>query len=154
MDTTSDEPVGAHRYTGPNRTSIEQTARPSIAALFGKIYRETTSLVQEEAELAKAELSEKASQAASGASQVAVGGAIAYAGFLALLVAAIQGLMLLLPPAYALWLAPLIIGVVVLMVGLALLASGRGDLKAKNLAPSRTLQSLRRDGRMVKEHVQ
>ena len=129
-------------------------ARPSIASLFSNLWRDTTTLAREEAVLAKVELSQKASQAADGATLLAVGGAIIYAGFLALLVAASNALILLLPAEYGIWLAPLIVGVVVMLVGFIALASGRSDLKARNLALSRTSQSLRRDSQFVKEHLQ
>ena len=146
MDTTVKDPRHAVRHDAPG-------TRPSLGTLFGDLFRHTTSLAQEEVELAKTELSDKASQAASGATMLAVGGAIVYAGFLALLVAATNALVLLLPPEYAIWLAPLIVGVVVLIAGFVLLQSGKSNLKARNLAPSRTMQSLRRDGEVVKEHL-
>ena len=149
-----EQTTSVRRHPAPTRSTTVQSGRPSLGSLFGKLFRETTSLVQEEAELAKAELSEKLLQAASGATMLAVGGAIVYAGFLALLVAATNALILLLPAEYAIWLAPLIVGVVVMLVGFVLLANGRSDLKARNLTPSRTMQSLRRDGELVKEHVQ
>ncbi len=135
------------------RDPAERAERPSIGSLFADLWRQTTTLAREEAQLAKAELSEKATQAAAGATMAATGGAIVFAGFLALLVAAVQGLILILPVEYGIWLAPLIVGVVVMIVGFALLASGRNELKARILAPSRSAQSLRRDGQMVKEHL-
>lgn len=128
-------------------------AQPALGALFSRLFRQSVALVQEEVELAKAEVGEKASLAASGATRLAIGAAVAYAGFLALLVAMANGLVLVLPPEHAIWLAPLIVGVVVMIVGLILLQSGKGDLKAKNLKLSRTMHSLRRDGQVVKEHL-
>jgi xanthine/uracil permease len=99
-------------------------------------------------------MSEKADQAISGAALIVAGGAVIFAGFLALLVAATNALVMWLPPEHASWLAPLIVGAVVLVIGFIALASGRSELKARNLAPTRTLRSLRRDGRIVKEHLQ
>jgi hypothetical protein len=59
-----------------------------------------------------------------------------------------------LPPEYAPWLAPLIVGLVVMIIGYAVLAGGRRELKARSLRPTRSMESLRQDGRLVKEHLQ
>jgi uncharacterized membrane protein YqjE len=147
MNTHATEP----RYDDTARAAA---ARPTLAALFSNLWRQTTTLVSEEAELAKNEMSEKADQAISGAALIVAGGVVIFAGFLALLVAATNALVMWLPPEHASWLAPLIVGAVVLVIGFIALASGRSELKARNLAPTRTLRSLRRDGRIVKEHLQ
>jgi hypothetical protein len=125
----------------------------SLIALFSDLWRETSTLVHEEAELAKAEMSEKVSQVGTGVGAIAIGGAIVFAGFIVLLLAAVNGLALMLPPDHAGWLAPLIIGLAVMVIGFIALAAGRHELKASNLTPERTMQSLRRDSELVKEHV-
>ena len=125
----------------------------SLIALFSDLWRETSTLVHNEAELAKAELSEKVTQLGTGVAELAVGGAIIFAGFIVLLLAAANGLAMVLPPDVADWLAPLIIGVAVMVIGFIALARGRHELKARSLAPTRTMESLRQDGRMVKEHA-
>ncbi|HWD23500.1 MAG TPA: phage holin family protein [Burkholderiales bacterium] len=125
----------------------------SLIALFSDLWRETSTLVHEEAELAKAEMSEKVSQVGTGVAAIAIGGAIVFAGFIVLLLAAVNALALMLPPDHADWLAPLIIGLAVIVIGFIALAAGRHELKAGNLRPERTMQSLRRDGELVKEHV-
>lgn len=125
----------------------------SLAGLFSDLWRETTTLVHDEAELAKADVSEKVSLAVSGARSMAVGGAIVFAGFIVLLLAAVNALALALPVEIAPWLSPLIVGGVVLLIGLAALASGRRRLQAENLKPQRTLDSLRRDRDVAKEHL-
>jgi uncharacterized integral membrane protein len=71
-----------------------------------------------------------------------------------LLLAATHGLALALPPEHSPWLAPLIVAILAMVIGYAIFAAGRKKLKAHNLTPSRSLDSLRRDGRIVKEHVQ
>jgi hypothetical protein len=54
------------------------------------------------------------------------------------------------PPA----LASLIVGLVVAVIAYVLIHKGTNDLKATNLAPARTMDSLRRDAQVVKEQVQ
>jgi hypothetical protein len=125
----------------------------SLISLFSDLWRETSALVHDEAELAKAEISEKVSQVGSGAVEMAVGGLIVFAGFIVLLFAAVNGLAMILPPEHAQWLAPLIVGLAVMMMGFVALAHGKHEMSAESLTPHRSIDSLRRDGQLVKEHV-
>jgi hypothetical protein len=130
-----------------------QPRERSLLALFSDLWRETSTLVHEEAELAKAEMSEKVSQISTGVVELAIGGLIVFAGFIVTLIALSNGLAHLLPEEQADWLAPLIVGVVVMVFGVISLLRGRSNMKAQNLAPERTMESLRRDARMVKGHA-
>jgi hypothetical protein len=125
----------------------------SLRSLFSDLWRETTTLVHEEAELAKAELSEKVSQVTTGAGEIAAGGAILFAGFIVLLFAAVGALELMLPTEHSIWLAPLIVGLVVMIIGYIALSRGKKQMQAESLAPQRTMESLKRDARLAKEHV-
>jgi hypothetical protein len=138
METTSQENIAGGR---------------SLARLFADLWRETFTLVREEAELAKAEISEKVTRVETGVASLAIGGAVLFAGLLVLLDAAVAGLHQALPPAYADWLAPLIIGAAVAVVGLVVLAVARRNLRTSNLKPSRTLQSLRTDAQLARGHL-
>ena len=51
------------------------------------------------------------------------------------------------------WTAALVVGVVVILIGVILLLRARAQLQASNLAPQRTVESLRADTTMVKEQV-
>jgi hypothetical protein len=144
IDTRYDEPGRPRRAPGENR---------SLVALFSDLFRETSTLVHQEAQLAKAELSEKVSDVGKGIAGIAIGGAIIFAGFIVLLFAASNGLALLLPPEHADWLAPLIVGLAVIVLGFIALGIGKHELSKSNLTPSRTMDSLRRDTDLVKEHV-
>jgi hypothetical protein len=125
----------------------------SLISLFMDLFRETSTLVHHEAQLAKAEMSEKVSEVGKGIAAIAIGGAILFAGFIILLIAASNGLAMMLPEEHANWLAPLIVGLAVMVLGFIALAMGKRELSASNLQPSRTLDSLRRDTELVKEHV-
>lgn len=131
-----------------------QPDRRSLLGLFSDLWRETTTLVHEEAELAKAELNEKVSQVTTGAGEIASGGAILFAGFIVLLFAAVGALQFVLPPPHSIWLAPLIVGALVMVIGYIALKRGRKNMEARNLAPRRTMESLRRDARIAREHMQ
>ena len=127
--------------------------RRPLMGLFSELWRETSLLFRNEAELAKAELSEKVTQVGSGLTAVASGAAILLAGVVILLVAASNALAQFLPPENAAWLAPLIVGGIVAAIGGALLAKARRDLSPTHLQPRRTMASLRRDGALAKEHT-
>lgn len=153
MDTTARINTGMDRpgdFDRPRRATAENR---SIISLFSDLFRETSTLVHQEAELAKAEISEKVSEVGKGIAALAVGGAIIFAGFMVLLFAASNGLALMLPPEHADWLAPLIVGLAVIVLGFIALAMGKKELSGTNLTPSRTMNSLRRDTQLVKEHV-
>ena len=117
----------------------------SLMGLFADLWRETQTLVHQETQLAKAEISEKVSQLATGAGEIAAGGAVLFA--------AVGALELMINSPHAIWLAPLIVGVVVMIVGYIILSRGRSQMKAENLTPERTMQSLQRDAKLAKEHA-
>ena len=128
--------------------------RRSLLQLFADLRHEAFSLIRAEADLASADMWEKASAAGSAAAYMAVGAAALLAGFLFLLVAATVALSIFLPTQLGAWLAPFIVGMAVIVVGALVLRGGQKRMKkASRLAPKRTLDSLRRDGRMIKEHL-
>lgn len=124
----------------------------SFTSLFSDLTREMTDLFQKEVELAKAEFSGKVSAAETGLISLAMGGAVIVAGLLVLLSATVLALAQLMnwdSP----WLAALIVGVVVTVVGIILLQQGRKKIRAQSLVPRRTAAALRKDKDLVKENV-
>jgi hypothetical protein len=121
----------------------------SVAGLFSELTREMASLVRHEVALAKAEMSEKAHQATTGVTSLAVGGMVTFASILVLLFSAVYALA----QVVELWLAALIVGLIVLVVGVVMLQKGRSNLKAKNLVPHRTMKTLREDKSFAKDHI-
>ena len=122
-----------------------------LTDLLSDLSRETSTLFRKEIELARAETSEKINQAV-----VALGGIVggAILALTALIVLA-QALVIAIaemgvPPA----LSALIVGVIVAAIAYGLIRKGTNDLKAGNLAPSRTTRSLQRDAEIAKEQVQ
>lgn len=120
-----------------------------LKVLFTEFTRELTSLIRQEVQLAKTELSEKASQAGSGVAWIALGGALIYAGILLLLIAATIALSHLVPS----WLSAIIIGAFVIIVGFGILQKGRSTLKAQSLVPHETVDSLRQDKNLAKDYA-
>ena len=68
-----------------------------LGELFSELARETSTLVRQEVALAKAEIAQKTSQVGKNIGFLVVGGAVAYAAFLALMAAAIIGLAHVMP---------------------------------------------------------
>jgi hypothetical protein len=123
----------------------------SLATLFSDLTRDTVELVRQEIALARAELSQKVSTAQGAIASMAVGAAVILAGLFLLLQALVQGVALLLPPDMAPWLAPLLVGAIVAVIGYAMLKAGKSKLDPENLTPHRTMDSLRRDKAVVQE---
>jgi drug/metabolite transporter (DMT)-like permease len=130
---------------------MEHTDDRSLKELLGNLTQSVTTLFRKEIELARAETSEKLSQAGVAAGAIAAGGVLALAALIVLLQALVIALSELgLAPA----LSALIVGGVVAIIAFALIYKGMNDLKASNLAPTRTVEALKRDADMVKEQVQ
>jgi xanthine/uracil permease len=122
----------------------------SLGELFAELARETSTLVRQEVELAKTEMTHKASRVGKSVGMLAAGGAIAYAGLLAILAAIIIGLAALGVPW---WLSALLVGLVVAAVGYLLVQKGRDALKQADLAPRQTIETLKEDAAWVKEQT-
>lgn len=124
----------------------------SVGSLLSTVMQEITSLVRNEAELAKAEMSEKTHHVMTSIAAIAIAGAVLLGGFLTLLAALVFVLNEVLPPDMTPWLSAIIVGVVVTLIGFIMLKSGMKQLQARNLMPNRTIDSLRNDKEFAKEH--
>ncbi len=122
----------------------------SLGELLGDLMQQTGTLVRQEMKLATTELSDKASRVGKDVGALAVGGAVAYAGFLALLAAIIIGLGQLGLPW---WIAALIVGIVVVAIGGLMVQKGLTALKHQNMMPQQTITSLKEDQTWAKEQI-
>lgn len=122
----------------------------SLGELFADLSRETSELVREEVALAKTEMTHKASEVGKDMGFLAVGGAVVYAGFLAIIAAIIVGLGQL---GMTWWLSAGIVGIVVAAIGAFLVWKGMESLKRTNLAPTKTLDTLKEDATWAKEQI-
>ena len=122
----------------------------SLGDLFSDLSRETTTLVRQEVQLAKAELTQSATEAARGIGMLVAGGAVAYAGLLFLLLAIVYGLI---EAGWEAWLSALVVGLIVVVIGAILVLRARESLKPANLAPRRTVETLKEDQEWAKEQI-
>lgn len=121
----------------------------SIGELFGQLSQDMTLLFRQELQLARAELSEKISQVTSNLVSVVAGGFVAYVGALALVAALILGLQDL--AEISPWVSALIVGAIFAVAGYLMLNRGLKELKRVDLAPRRTVETLKDDVQWAKE---
>ncbi len=122
----------------------------SVGELLGDLMQQTGMLVRQEVKLATTELGDKASRVGKEIGALAVGGAVAYAGFLALLAAMIIGLGQL---GLTWWLAALLVGAVVAAIGGLMVQKGLTALKGQSMAPTQTIATLKEDQAWAKEQI-
>lgn len=127
--------------------ALEGRHARSVPSLIGELLRELRALARNEAQLARTEVGESLHRAQSGAGGLGVAAVLSLAGLVVLLQAATLGLDLWLQEP---WLSALIVGGVTLLIGLSLAAWGRSRLKAENLSPRRTAESLQRDADLIR----
>jgi len=121
----------------------------SLGELFASLSKDTTTLVRKEIELAKTEISEKVSETGKNVASLMVGGAIAYAALLFILAAIAVGLAQIMEP----WLAVLLVGVVVAIVGLILVQKGMNALKHMKFVPEKTIATLKEDKEWAQQQI-
>jgi len=122
----------------------------SLGDLFAELARETSTLVRQEVQLAKAEVTESATTAGRAIAFLLTGGAVAYAGFLAVLAAIILGLW---DAGLEAWQAALLVGIVVAIVGIFLVMRARETLQTTVLVPRKTVDTLKEDQEWMKEQI-
>ena len=113
----------------------------SAPGLLGRLVDDITKLFRNELALARAETMEAAQRAKVGVGAVATGAGVLLLGALALVAAAILGLAEVMEP----WLAALLVGAVLAVVGYVMVSSGKKRLEPSNFTLERTQESLRRD---------
>jgi hypothetical protein len=128
---------------------LERKDERSIGELLSQLANDTTKLLRQEVRLAKVELGQKAADAGKRVGLIAVGGAVAYAGVLAIVAA----LIVLLADFIALWLAALVIGVALAGIGYVLIQQQLAALKQLDPSPRATVETLKEDKEWVKEQM-
>jgi hypothetical protein len=139
---TRQEPPPAH-------DQADLRERP-IGELLRQLSEETTRLVHQEIELAKAELTQKGRQAGMGAGLFGGAGAI---GFLAL-AALTTCFILALDAAMPAWLAALLVAVVYGAIAAVLAVQGRNKVKqATPPVPEQTIETVKEDVQWAKTRM-
>jgi hypothetical protein len=122
----------------------------SIAELFSKLSAETSTLIRQELELARAELTEKGKEAGKGAGLFGGAGAVGLLGAGALT----AGVILLLDLAIAGWLAAMLVGLVYVAVAGFLAVQGRDRIqRATPPVPEQTVDTVKEDVEWAKSRA-
>jgi hypothetical protein len=136
---------------------MSSTIPGSIGVLIRELISEVSLLFSQQIELAKTEMGEKVSVAGRHVGAIAVNGAIAFLGAIALLAAVVAGLgawlNTILPTAVAVWLAPLIVGVVLAFLGYTRIQVTLGNARKEGLAPRETTKSLQENKQWMQEKI-
>jgi uncharacterized membrane protein len=121
----------------------------SIGELFGQLSQDMTLLVRQEIQLARTEMSDKISRLTTNLIAVGAGGFVVYLGGLALVAAVILALRDLANISLAV--SALIVGAVLAIIGWVMLQRGLKEMKRVDLAPRRTVETLKDDVQWAKE---
>jgi uncharacterized membrane protein YqjE len=122
----------------------------SLGELLKQLSEQTTQLVHQELELAKAELTQKGKQAGAGAGLFGGAGALGLAALGALTACFILALNAVMPA----WLAALLVAVVYGIIALVLVKQGQAKLKAAGPpVPEQTIETVKEDVEWAKTQM-
>lgn len=115
----------------------------TLGEMVSDLWLEMRTLISQELQLAKVEMTGKAARLTRGIAFMVAGGLVAYAGVLALVAALVLGLMAAMQ--WPAWLAALTTGLVVMVLGTVVLRVGLAKLRPRDLLPERTIQTIQED---------
>ena len=121
----------------------------SLGDLFAELAGETGTLVRQEVALAQTEIVHKATKAGKNVGYLVVGGAVAYAGVLAV----IAGVIILLSNFLTAWLSAVLIGAAVSGVAYFMITSAIAELKKTDPMPRNTIETIKEDAKWLKNEV-
>jgi hypothetical protein len=122
----------------------------SLGELFKQLSEETTQLVHQELELAKAELTQKGRQAGMGAGMFGGAGALGLAALGALTACFILALNAVMPA----WLAALLVAVVYGIIAFVLVKQGQARIRrATPPVPEQTIETVKEDVEWAKTQM-
>jgi len=124
-------------------------ASNTVPDLVSTLAGDISNLITTEMALARAEMQEAANDAKRGVSGMALGGCLAFAGVIVLLMSAVYALGLEIP----LWSAALFTGAIATGAGITLLKSGQARVEPKAFVPERTKSSLEKDKTVAKRRM-
>lgn len=118
-----------------------------LKELLRELSEDSSKLLRQESELFRREMQDHVDRAKREVAVLGAGGLLAYIGLLALTACLILLLDLVLPA----WAAALIVGGAYVIVGGILLLAGREKLSHEDLGPTRTMDSVKKDVRAMRE---
>lgn len=155
---TVGESVPTKRWT---ETSMRDGAgledNRTLGSLIKELSDDSTRLLRQEIELAKAEMREKLHVYKANMTKMVIGGALLVAALFGILITVNHGLTALLDQfmdlSIAYWLAPLIITVVIGLIGRSMVASAKANMSSEGIVPRATIDSLKGEKQWIEEKV-
>ena len=120
-----------------------------LGDLFSDLAADMSNLVRQEVALAKLEITQKAKYLGRNVGYLVVGGAVAYAGLLAVIAAIIMLLDRVMPA----WGAALLVGVLVAGIAWWLIGKALSALQQAELTPRETVETLKEDATWMKQQI-
>lgn len=121
----------------------------SVISLLRQLTHEVPALFSKELALAKAEMEKSLTTLKAGVAAVAGGAVVLLGGFIVLLMAAVYGLSTVLQP----WLAALIVGGVVMVIGFIMVQAGKKQFEPSHFKPDRTLNAMDKDQQALRSKL-
>lgn len=121
----------------------------SLGELFSELASDTSNLVRQELNLARAEITQKATAAGRDAGMIAAGGVLAHTAMLVLIAALVAGLAEFMP----VWVSALLVGIVLAIAAYVLIRQGLNALKQINPKPEQTIETLKEDKEWIKDQT-
>ena len=133
-----------------------RTERPvydrSIPGILSDLLTQFTTLIRQEGELARTEMSEKISRAVMGIAMAGAAAVLLLPSLVILMMAGVYGISE--ATDWPLWASALVVGGGFTLIGLILLAVGASRLKARALMPTKTFSNLQEDAALAKRQIQ
>ena len=121
--------------------------QPSIGELFGELTRETRTLIRQQMELARLELSQRVSRLGKGLTRVVIGGALATGGLLAIVAGIVLAVTAMGVPA---WVSALVVGGALALAGYLVAQQAISAMSRDDLAPQATIETLKENAEWIK----
>ena len=130
----------------------------SLIDLLRELRDETATLIRQEVELVRVETTENAKRTARNIGYLALGGIIGFAGFMFLLWSLTLGMMVAMTEGgasqnVALWVAPLITGLLVGGLAAGFIAKALATLKDEPMQPEETLETMKENKQWLTEKL-
>ncbi len=120
-----------------------------LGDLFSDLASDMSNLVRQEVALAKLEVTQKAKHLGRNVGYLVVGGAVGYAGLLAVIAAIIMLLDKVMPN----WGAALLVGLVVAGIAWLMIGKALSALQQADLTPRETVETLKEDATWAKQQI-
>jgi len=133
----------------PGDPGTNANRRP-VTRIIEDILRHVGEIIRSEMRLVQTEIRQDFRDVKHAGTYLVAAGVVSMFALGFLLLAAVYGLSTIMPP----WLAAITVGGVLGIVGVALMSKGLHMLKATNMTPDRTIQSLEDNLKWFKKHVE